>query len=168
MTRNNPYDKIQQLVEKTYGARYRLRICGIVCLEKKILMVKNLGVGKKGFIWSPPGGEPRYGESIVDAIEREVYEETNILAKVQNFLFVSEFISKPFHAVELFFEMSPKSTKIIVGTDPELRGKQPGIGQVEWMNFESINKMPFDEKHGIFTKADEIGKMLGLRGFFRL
>lgn len=164
MSQKNSSDKIQHLVEKTYGARYRLRVCGLLEVDGKVLMVKNMGVGEKGFLWALPGGELNFGESLTSCLEREVYEETGILARTGKFLFLSEFINKPFHAVELFFEMEAKTTEIKLGHDPELGAEVKSIGEVKWMSWEDISSLSDREKHGIFANSidpDELKKKSG-------
>ena len=64
--------------------------------------------------------------------------------------------------------MVPKTTRIIVGSDPELKGKADSIGQVKWMDFHTLNKIDPAEKHGILNKVNNQSKLLGLRGFFKL
>ncbi len=59
---------------------------GLIRKDSKILLVANrrrgkLHRGKKGGIdWTPPGGVIDEGESAVEALEREVYEETGLSA----------------------------------------------------------------------------------------
>ena len=128
-------------------------------------MVKNMGVGEKGYLWALPGGEVNFGESLKNSLEREVYEETGILAKTKDFLFISEFIKKPFHAVELFFNMEAKTKEIKLGHDPELGQETNSIGEAKWMDFQEINSLSAREKHGIFRLAKDIEQLRKNEGF---
>tara|TARA_B100000929_G_scaffold174121_1_gene137828 strand:+ start:2197 stop:2736 length:540 start_codon:yes stop_codon:yes gene_type:complete len=59
---------------------------GLIRKDSKILLVANrrrgkLHRGKRGEVdWTPPGGVIDEGESAVEALEREVYEETGLRA----------------------------------------------------------------------------------------
>ena len=168
MSQSDAYGKIQNLVEKTYGARYRLRVCGVLIKENQILMVRNEGVGEKGILWAPPGGEIEFGERLHQGLEREVLEETGILGKTKRFLFLTEFLKNPFHAIELFFEMEPVSGKLSKGSDPELGNQGMGIGEVKWMEFDELNKIPSEKKHRIFREAKNPEDLLALKGFVQI
>ncbi len=168
MTQGNSSNKIQQLVEKTYGNRYRLRVNGLILKDDSLLMVKNLGVGPKGYLWTPPGGEPAFGEKLEIALEREVFEETGILSKTKEFRFFSEYINLPLHAVELFFLVDHQAGELKLGTEPELGKSVQGLGDVKWLSFDEINEIHRDEKHQIFRIFDSKEKLLAKSGFIQL
>ncbi len=106
-----------------------------------------------------------FGEGLKQALEREVFEETGVLAKTERFLFMSEYIQKPFHAVEVFFLMEPKSFEIKRGSDPEVGEKFEAIGEVKWLDFDEIENISTGSKHGIFKLADSLEGLLKLEGF---
>ena len=95
-------------ISKTFGNKTRIRVCGILIENDEILLVKHKGLGEKGYLWSPPGGEPRFSEDLESALKREFFEETGLLVEVESFLFLFEFIDVPLHAVELFFLVKKK------------------------------------------------------------
>jgi 8-oxo-dGTP diphosphatase len=76
----------------------------IIQRDGKILLTKrnvNLGRGK----WCPPGGHIEIGETALDAIKREVKEETGLdFVNVNFFKYYDEFFPEnKFHAVVLIF-----------------------------------------------------------------
>lgn len=58
-------------------------VCGIVMIDGKVLLVRHTyGVAKGRLII--PGGYVKEHEMAVDAIEREIFEETKVRAKVKS------------------------------------------------------------------------------------
>lgn len=88
--------------------------------DGQILLVKHTGLGPAGFLWNPPGGGLQFGESVVQAVEREFLEETGLVVKAGRFACFSEHIADGLHAVELFFRVERLGGTLALGTDPEL------------------------------------------------
>lgn len=63
-------------------------IVGLVIRKGKILMVRRFEPEVKGahLKWEFPGGKVDFGESIEEAIIREIYEETGVRVKVKRLL----------------------------------------------------------------------------------
>lgn len=66
--------------------RYRVRACGIIIKDNKVLMVKN---NKEDYYYSL-GGAVNFGETTVEACIREVYEETGFHYDIDRLLFIHE------------------------------------------------------------------------------
>lgn len=151
-----------------YSDRTRIRVCGILIERNAVLMVKHDGLGKKGFLWIPPGGGIHFGNSLEANLEREFREETGLQIKSGDQLFIHEFISPPLHAIEIFFNVRKTSGKLHVGTDPELSPDNQMISDVRFMEFGEINKLEKDVKHQIFWYSSDINELLKLRGYFKI
>ena len=102
-----------------YGNKVRLRVCGLCWQGDSLLLVKHK-MGDKG-LWAPPGGGIEYGESVDYALKREFLEETGLKIAVNKFLFGCEFIKKPLHAVELFFDVEKVAGVLRGGYDREFQ-----------------------------------------------
>jgi 8-oxo-dGTP diphosphatase len=155
-------DTAHEQIIAQYGQHLRVRVCGICVQEDKILMIKHSGVVENGDFWSPPGGGLNFGEATHDAIKREFLEETSTEISIKNFLFISEFIHYPLHAIELFFEVTIEHGKIKKGSDPEM--EEQIIQEVRWMSFEEIKAKPPHEVSRIFSHCDSLAALLALRG----
>ena len=151
---------------KQYGGRVRIRVCGILVEGDSILLVKHKNLGNQQGIWMPPGGGVEFGQSLSENLKREFLEETGLFVKVCDFLFASEFLQHPLHAIELFFKVELKKGTIKVGVDPEVGEAQQIIEAVRMMDFKEINGMNKELLHGIFQNCNSIKELLNPNGFF--
>src|SRR5205814_2113551 len=86
-----------------FGNKLRVRVCGICIKDQTILLIKHKYLGPKNELWAPPGGGLNFGENARTSLEREFKEETGLNVRVEDFLFIHEFLNPPLHAIELFF-----------------------------------------------------------------
>lgn len=87
--------------------RFNYRVGAVIIKDKKILLVTNQAVD----YYYSVGGRVKIGETSLEAVKREVYEETSLkidviklLAIHENF-FIEENTSEPFHEISLFYLM---------------------------------------------------------------
>lgn len=154
------------LIEKTFGNHLRVRVCGICIQGGEILMVKHEALTNKGYLWSPPGGGIRFGETAEQSLTREFVEETGLQVAISNFLFVHEFIAPPLHAIELFFAVRITGGILHLGSDPEMKDKQI-LKEVKYMSEEDIRTEKGVQLHNIFNYCSSINELLALRGYFK-
>ena len=67
---------------------FQIRVTGILIHEGKLLLVKQQVTSDRN--WSLPGGRVEAGETLEDAIIREVKEETGIAVEVNKLLYVCD------------------------------------------------------------------------------
>lgn len=98
--------------------------------HNQILMVDN----HEGH-WSLPGGRVEEGESLVEAVVREVYEETGLTFEPGDILAINEgkFLKRNHHAIFFTFEGR------IVGGVEEIKMPEE-IFQLEWVNIEQVEQ----------------------------
>lgn len=105
--------------------------------QKRILMVNNKGTG-----WSLPGGAVEKGETLEQAVIREVKEETGLTVKVEDILAINEafFHAKGHHTLFITFKASIVEGKCAIRFEDE-------ILEIKWIDFETANKrMPYYPK----------------------
>jgi 8-oxo-dGTP diphosphatase len=127
--------------------KVRVRVCGILIENKRILLVKHLGLGKNGSFWSPPGGGLEFGESIEDALKREFLEETGLEIRCGRFLRFHEHIDDRFHALELFFRVERISGTPVLGNDPEVQDRLPMMVALREFSAKELAEFSSEDYH---------------------
>jgi 8-oxo-dGTP diphosphatase len=138
-------------------------VCGVYIEDNKILLVNHKGLTNTGNFWAPPGGGMHFGESATENLEREFLEETGLKIKVGKFLFINEYISKPLHAIEIFFQVQRLSGILAHGNDPEL-GEQI-IKEVKFKSLPQIKSYSTHEVHSLFYNCHSLQDILQMNGY---
>jgi ADP-ribose pyrophosphatase len=81
----------------TSGREYRMLprvgVGAIVIRDGRILLVKRGSSPGKG-LWAPPGGLVELGETVREAAEREILEETGISIRAKEAFYIFDFIDR--------------------------------------------------------------------------
>jgi 8-oxo-dGTP diphosphatase len=144
--------------------RIRVRVCGFHMTSDSILLLKHMGIGKAGFIWSPPGGGIEEGENARSALIREFKEETNLDIEIERFLFSNEYIDSQHHAMELFFEVRVIGGKLKLGADPECKNQI--LTEAKYLKYSEIDKVDNSNKHNAFHFCSYAAKINNLNGYY--
>lgn len=128
---------MQENAADIYKGRVRVRACGILVSNNKLLLTELYSPLRRSLIWTPPGGGVELGEKLRDAVKREFMEETGIDVSVHELLHTNEIIQLPYHAVEFYYRVVQTGGSLRTGTDPE----HPAAGQL----IRSVRFMPVDE-----------------------
>ncbi len=134
-------------IAQEFGEKIRIRACGILITDNKILLAKHKGLGSTGTFWCPPGGAVEFGEKLEDAVKREFREEVNIEVQVVQFLGIHQHVDPPLHALEIFYEVKTGNTEIKTGSDPD--SKIQTIEEVSFLTPVQLNSIIPEEKHPI-------------------
>jgi ADP-ribose pyrophosphatase YjhB (NUDIX family) len=157
--------ELSQEVVDTFGNRLRVRCCGLLFQENKLLLIRHR-MGKERYLWTPPGGGMLFGETAEECLKREFKEECGLEVDVCRFLFVHELLLPPLHGVELFFEVSAprySTENLKVGYDPEV--KSPLIDRLAFFDHEALSRLPSQEKHPLFRRFP-MQTLIDLQGYF--
>jgi len=161
-------EKVREEVLRLYGNRLRTRVCGICTIDDMILMVRHKGIGLTDTFWCPPGGGIKFAETAHQALEREFLEETGLIIKPRQLLFVNEFLEPPLHAMELFFMTQILGGELEMGKDPEMSENNQIITEVELMSFEKIKSFPPNEVHRMFQFCTTYDDVFTLKGYLQV
>jgi 8-oxo-dGTP diphosphatase len=159
--------KENSLLERYYGNRLRLRVCGICIEQDRILMVRHEGLGSAGELWIPPGGEVELGQTVPQSLEREFREETGLSIETGPLLFVHEHLQAPFHAVELFFKVSLKGGTLQTGFDPELPDGQQIIKEVRFFTYTQLKSLGNERLHAMVGQFNSLEELINASGYFK-
>ena len=160
-------DSTREEVEKLYGNRLRLRVCGLYREGDSLLMVRHRGIGQTDTFWCPPGGGAQFNETAPKALIREFMEETGLEVEIGDMLFVNEFIQPPLHAIELFFVVQATGGLLRQGIDPEMSLDGQIIEEVRLMSFAEIKSYPPKEVHALFQYCHSLDEVFRLEGYLQ-
>ena len=91
-----------------YRQGYSIGVGGVVVRDDKVLLVRRASEPRKGD-WALPGGYIEHHETVHIAVQREVYEETGIVAEVVGLIAVLHRWREDENGVYLMFLMHSES-----------------------------------------------------------
>lgn len=139
---------------KEYPKMPIVAVGALVLQDRNILLVRRVNEPGKGK-WSIPGGTVELGESLKDAVIREVYEETGLVVEVSELLDVVEVIRKDnagnivFHYVILDYLAKPVGGTLRAASD---------ASDVIWVSVDEVMNMEItDSLRAMLRKLKEKG-----------
>ncbi len=118
----------------------------VVILDNRILLVKRKYPPAEGS-WAIPGGKIKWGETLQQAAEREIFEETGIKINAGEAVHVFDYIqienNKEFHYVIIDLEAEYLSGEPIAGDDAR---------EARWIAMNEISKFNIAESTLKFLK----------------
>lgn len=152
------------LINDPFEGKVRVRVCGILMESEQILLLKHDRIGSLGYLWAPPGGGVKFGNSLEETLIREFQEETGLSIEIKDYLFTNEYIGKKYHALEVFYKVERKGGELRLGTDPELATDNQMLSAARFFNRESLNLIPALAIHSAFNCLSERYEITELRG----
>jgi 8-oxo-dGTP diphosphatase len=132
--------------------KVRIGVQAVIIENNNILTIKKRGENSGDVMYLLPGGKQEFGETLEQAVCREVMEEVGIHVKVEEFLFLREFIganhehveaNQHLHIVSPIFLCSIKPGHDIPQTPPNPDPDQIGA---EWIPIKELANIRFYPK----------------------
>jgi 8-oxo-dGTP diphosphatase len=147
-------------IQKVFGNKVRVRVSGLLYRDEKLLLIKHQMDDYE--LWAPPGGGVEFGETIEATLIREFIEETGIDIEVREFLFFSEYIAEPLHAIELFYRVTADDLNINLGYDPEIKNKI--LLEFQFAGAAELALIRHDNRHSCLKSCINPIELLEIRG----
>lgn len=126
-----------------YSGSIRIRSCGVLIEEGKVLLIQLLSPVTEDLVWIPPGGKVEFGETLEEALKREFKEETGLEVAVQKLLDVNELVQNGIHAIEFYFSVEKLSGSLSLGTDPEVNEHNQLIRDLRFFSKDQLEHIQF-------------------------
>lgn len=124
----------------------RVRVTGVVVEDGRILLLnQDIGTGRS---WSLPGGKLEAGETLAEALVREMKEETGLDVEPGRLLYVCDHL--PAKIVHMTFEA--RRTGGTIG-DVKAGADTTPIGGVEFVPVPKLPDLGFSERFTELVKA---------------
>lgn len=157
---------IKNSIESSFGNKIRIRSCGVLIENDKLLLIKHLGIGELGEFWNCPGGGIEPNENLEQALIREFKEETNLKIEIEKFAFCVEFNEKPLHAIEFYFFVKRVSGTLALGLEPEIVDFSV-LSELKWFDFEELINLDSRRKPNFLNYIKSFEQLKKLSSFGR-
>ncbi|MFU8859767.1 MAG: NUDIX domain-containing protein [Cyclonatronaceae bacterium] len=127
--------------DRIFGGHLRVRVNGLIISDSRLLLVEIASPSSGKIFWMPPGGGVGFGETLKDALIREIDEETGLQIEPVKLRYVTEYIRHPYHAVEMYYSCRITGGQTVMGYDPELEPDRQIIKNIRWADLTDLGDM---------------------------
>lgn len=135
-------------------SQVRLRVSALCIRDGHVLLVEHKSFAPEDPLlptsyWILPGGVVERGETLDEAVKREMMEETGLECSVGSLLFIKELLypypgldeqGSIHHSVSLGFYCTVTGGEMITGKDPEYPDDEQVILQVNWLPLNTLQQ----------------------------
>ena len=121
---------------------FGIRVGAVVERDGSILLVRHQKPERDPY-WVLPGGRLEPGETIPECAERELDEETGLTARFSGMLYLSEFMRKGRHTVDVTVRATVEpGDEARLGSDPEVEeGSEPTLKELRWVEISGLREI---------------------------
>ncbi len=118
---------------------HQIRVTGVLCENNRLLLVQQKVDTNRG--WSLPGGRLEQGETLQEALVRELLEETGLQVSVKRLLYVADIPNN--NVVHITFEIQRNGGEIRLPTN---EFDSNPISDVRFVELDELQEYGFSEQ----------------------
>jgi len=124
-------------LHRKYSERPIIAVAALIINQNKEIVLIRRGVEPGKGLWSIPGGAVELGETLIEALKREIREETGLLIDPIELLDVVDIIKRDYEGRIAFHYVTVDYIARVIGG--ELRAASDVV-DVRWVKWEDIGK----------------------------
>ena len=137
--------------KREYPDRPMVGVGAIVIKDGKVLLVKR-GIAPSKGLWAIPGGSVELGETLQEAAEREIMEETGLASRAVKLVYTFDFIERDDSGkIRFHFTIVDIMADYISGTP---KGADDAL-EARWVSPEELKELPMSKN--TLKVLEEIG-----------
>lgn len=138
------------MAQDEYPASPRIGVGAVVFRENRVLLVKRNQPPGEG-LWAIPGGRLELGETMQEAAEREVMEETGVIIRARNPVYTFDLIERDDRGRIRFHYVIVDLLADYISGEPNPRSD---ASEARWIDLKELDELPLSKSTRTFLKEE--------------